>query len=483
MVAGMACGPLNAPLNAQLPREDFPTAGGDGPGYRFQKLAHGENDDDLFVCVTFSGGGTRAAAFAYGAALALQQAVFTYHARRTSLLDEVDCISSVSGGSFTAAYFGLFHGFDHFEDRVLYRDIQGRLALKLLNPWNWLRLASPYFSRIDLAAELYDDEIFAHHSFKDLSTRGRPFVILNATNLARGIRFAFTQDQFDMIGSDLADYPVARAVAASSAFPFLLSPMTLQNYQPLPDFVTPTEYTLAATPQTYYASRSRYAWGSSQLDYMRNPHPYVHLMDGGLADNVGLRSIVNAYEQSNGFIRSRLRNIKRLAIIAVNARTESPDTIDDSRCTPHIIPTVALGTATISMDNYSFDTVDFASRLGNELRQAESDAVSAPHAAPFVAPAPYVAEISFEAIRDRAVRDAFVGIGTNFHLPRDQVRALIAMGCELMKRDPVFRCLLEDLEEDDQGRHGPSACERSESHPRAADRIVCPDGGPWPPRN
>ena len=45
-----------------------------------------------------------------------------------------------------------------------------------------------------------------------------------------GARFEFTQDQFDLLCSDLSTVPVARAVAASSAFPILLSPLTLHNY-------------------------------------------------------------------------------------------------------------------------------------------------------------------------------------------------------------------------------------------------------------
>ena len=70
-----------------------------------------------------------------------------------SLLQEVDVISSNSGGSYTAAYFGLFRDkmFDdgseedmHFTRRFLERDIEGEIASRiLLSPANWFRLASP----------------------------------------------------------------------------------------------------------------------------------------------------------------------------------------------------------------------------------------------------------------------------------------------------------------------------------------------------
>ena len=473
-----------APMTTRLHPVQFPKPGGDGPGYRFPNLAGGKDDNKLFVCLAFSGGGTRAGALAYGAMLALRQAQINWPRPGERLLDEVDCISSVSGGSFTAAYYGLFHDalFTQFEDQFLYRDMQGRLALSVLAPWNWLRLVSPYYSRIDLAAELYDDEIFGHKRYQDLIIQARrPFIILNATNIGSGNRFPFTQDQFDLIGSDLGPYSVARAVAASSAFPFLLSPVTLENYQRLPGFPTLAEHQLGL--EDYYNNRSRYYWSQSQWDYVEKPHPYVHLMDGGLSDNIGLRSVMNAYEQSNGFISRNLPGIERLAIIAVNARTQSEDTVSNSRRTPRIIPTVAMATATISMDNYSFETVDFADRLMSDLRQAELLSTQCPGRPTFHAPIPYVIEISFEAIPDSQLREAFFGISTSFHLPAEQVKALISMGCKLLKDDPIFRCLLEDLERQAAGRHEPSsACEEEDNdfHPRALEQIVCPAPGPWP---
>ena len=478
-VAAISC----AMTTTRLQTNHFPSAGGVGQGYRFENLAGGKEENKLFVCLAFSGGGTRAAALAYGAMLALHQTQIDWPRRGETLLNEVDCISSVSGGSFTAAYYGLYHErlFGDFEDRFLYRNIQGGILLKAVYPWNWFLLASPYYSRIDLAADMYDEELFDHASYDLLISQARrPFVILNATNIGTGAHFPFTQDQFDLIGSDLGPYPVARAVAASSAFPFLLSPLTLENYQPLQGFPALTEYHTGL--QDYYNNRSRYYWAQGQLNYVDKPHPYVHLMDGGLADNIGLRSIINAYEQSNGFISRNLPDMERLVVIAVNARTEGDDTISESRHTPHIIPTVAMVTATISMDNYSFDTVDFADRLANDLKQAEAASAQSGGKLKFHAPVPYVIELSFEAIPDREVRQKFYGISTNFDLPPDQVKALINMGCVLLKNDPTFRCMLEDLEREAAGHHDQaSACSEKnpDFHPLAARQIVCPDPGPW----
>jgi NTE family protein len=163
-------------------------------------MATADPADELFVCLSFSGGGTRAAAFAHGALLRLRE---TDIGRGRTLLDEVDCIAGISGGAFTAAYYGLYGnaGLDTFYDRFLKRDIQMELAGRVANPANLVRLASPYFSRIDLAAELYDETVFERRTFENLATRGaRPFIILHATNMANGAPFEFTQAEFDFPG-------------------------------------------------------------------------------------------------------------------------------------------------------------------------------------------------------------------------------------------------------------------------------------------
>jgi len=202
-------------------------------GYRFEHLKTGPlNTDKLFICLAFSGGGTRAAALAYGVMEELRKTRIRVDGKGKSLLDEVDVISSVSGGSFTAAYYALFRErlFADFRTKFLERNIQGALAAMLLNPVNLIRVASPWFGRIDLAAEFYNREIFEAATFSRLEENGRPLVILNATNLGPGRRFNFTQEYFDAMGSRLDQFPISRAVAASSAFPFLLTPLSLRAY-------------------------------------------------------------------------------------------------------------------------------------------------------------------------------------------------------------------------------------------------------------
>ncbi|MCU0574904.1 MAG: patatin-like phospholipase family protein [Syntrophobacteraceae bacterium] len=79
----------------------------------------------------------------------------TIRDRHRRLLDEVDWISGVSGGSFTAAYYGLFRdrAFEDFEPRFLKKNIHGYLTRgTLFNRINWGKLFSAYYDRSDLAA-------------------------------------------------------------------------------------------------------------------------------------------------------------------------------------------------------------------------------------------------------------------------------------------------------------------------------------------
>jgi len=77
-------------------------------GYRFATLAASDQFPDLFVLVAMSGGGKRSAAFAYGALKGMRQVTIPGDADNRTLLQAVDEISGVSGGSFTAAYYGLY---------------------------------------------------------------------------------------------------------------------------------------------------------------------------------------------------------------------------------------------------------------------------------------------------------------------------------------------------------------------------------------
>jgi predicted acylesterase/phospholipase RssA len=272
--------PQNPPLARYAPEA----------GYRFERLESGDNSDELFVIVTFSGGGTRAAALAYGVLEALRDTSIEWQGRKLSLLDEVDVISSISGGSFPAAYYALRgkRMFDEFPEKFLYRPVQSELIKLAIAPSSWPKLAAPAYGRSDLAAEFYHREVFAGATYADVIARkARPFVILNATDMTTGAQFPFIQDQFDLLCSDLAGVPLARAAASSSAFPGGLTALTFKNYAGSCGYRQPAWVQLAVEDHASRANPRRTARAENRLSLAAEgpARPYLHLTDGGVADN------------------------------------------------------------------------------------------------------------------------------------------------------------------------------------------------------
>jgi NTE family protein len=262
-------------------------------GYRGRNFAITRENNEVLVLLTFSGGGTRAAAFSYGVLETLRDTQVSVRGEKKRLLDEVDWISGVSGGSFTAGYYGLFGEriFEDFEARFLKKNIQGAIMNGILfNPVNWVKLFSSYYGRSDLAADYYNKNVFDGGTFSDILARNGPMIVINATDMFQGTRISFIQDAFDLICSDLSSFPVARACAASSAVPLVLTPVTMKNYAGQCGYELPEVLRTAMRPPKDLASR-RFDLANNMLPFMNSEQmPYIHMVDGGVADNLGLRA-------------------------------------------------------------------------------------------------------------------------------------------------------------------------------------------------
>lgn len=245
------------------------------------------------IGLSFSGGGLRAAAFAQGVLLHLQDA------GSGDVLDDVTFISSVSGGSLTAAWYGL-HGRDglrSFESQVLLRDFEASMRL---NPWaveNILRALSGGVNDRSNLGHALDREVFHGATFADLYRRGRPDIWINATDLFNRTPFPFIPPLFAALCSDLAQLPVAEAVQASMSVPLVFAPVVLRIHaEGCAD---------APGVQNAIAQRARtsplLAAAASAVRNYRNPAVmrYVKLVDGGVTDNAGLSSILIARAMSD----------------------------------------------------------------------------------------------------------------------------------------------------------------------------------------
>jgi NTE family protein len=432
-------------------------------GYSFERLGHEGNSDQLFVVVSFSGGGTRAAALAYGVLEALRDTMIEWQGRKVRLLDEVDVISSISGGSFPAAYYALRgdRTFEEFPGKFLYRPIQSELIRLALTPASWLKLAASAYGRSDLAAEFYDREVFGGATYADLLRRDRrPFVVLNATDMTTGLPFPFVQDQFDLLCSDLAGVKLARAAAASSAFPGGLTALTFWNYAGSCGYQQPAWVALAMQDHAARVDARRTARAENRLSLADPARPYLHLTDGGVADNLGLRGPLDAILSVNhpwSLVRMlNQERIDKLVVIAVNAATNPATKRDQSAEVPGLIDTLTTA-ATVPLDNYSFDSVELLNKIASEYR-ADGRTVAAcnrlsaakgaqcalrlqgPHEVEL-----YPIEVAFEYLTPQAERDWFRNLPTNFELPHETVDKLRAAGRRLLAEDPQFQALMVAL--------------------------------------
>jgi NTE family protein len=99
-VAGCASRPINQPIS------HVDAESGYRASVRTRKQEH--NDPNMLLLLAFSGGGTRAAAFSYGVLEELRRTEVVVDGQHRRLLDEVDLITGVSGGSFTALSYALY---------------------------------------------------------------------------------------------------------------------------------------------------------------------------------------------------------------------------------------------------------------------------------------------------------------------------------------------------------------------------------------
>jgi NTE family protein len=327
-------------------------------GYRPQLTQHQSRSDSLFVAMAFSGGGTRAASFSYGVLEALRDTTIQWEGKQRKLIDEVDTISAVSGGSFTAAYYGD-RIFEDYKQKFLYRDVEGHLKGVLWKPWTWFTLGSSFFGRSDYAAEYYDEILFEGKTFADLMSGNGPLIQINATEVSTGTQITFLQNQFDILCVDLLKYPVSRAVAASSAVPVLFSSITINNYAGTCDYQPPLWLDkVLNSPETI--SRRRYL-AEKYLQWLDiDTYPYLHLYDGGLTDNLGVRPLINrltlagdAWELAKNTGKD---DIKRMVFIIVNAQAES-NTHYSSFPTPVPLIDTILGVTSIPLKEYTFESL------------------------------------------------------------------------------------------------------------------------------
>jgi len=411
-----------------------------------------QRSDPFLLMLAFSGGGTRAAALSYGILEALEQVEVPVQViekdappsdKKHTLLDEVDFISSVSGGSFTASYYGL-HGkniFKSYREDFLIKNHQTALLWNFVNPFNfWFRLLSPRFGRSDMAQEYYDDVIFKGAKLGDFLKNGNPGIIIQATDAMDGFIFSFTPDMFYMMCSDYKDFPVARAVAASAAFPGPLSPIVVKNYAgqcnyPVPSWITKSLEKRDLADRAYF--------NAVEMSKFLNTEekPYAYLIDGGVADNLGIKGPLESII-SRGHVRDVLKeqglaDTRKVAIIIVDAQTKEQTKWGLYGKVPGLALTLGASSG-IMVNKSNFETIELLRRYAQDWTY--EDEVQGKKPIEF-----YIIHVTFHKLPDKAEQEYFLDIPTALELPVKQVDNLREVAGRLLYADSEFQRLLQNL--------------------------------------
>jgi predicted acylesterase/phospholipase RssA len=222
--------------------------------------------------LALSGGGSRAAAFHIGTLQGLQE---------IELLDTLDVISSVSGGSvFAGAWLAARwkgYSLDAFLKHMTQELAKGFVA-RSITP-HALKLLFPSYTRSHLLSETFDTTLMHGMRLSDLPDR--PLLCINTSVMNTGQVGKFSRHGFSSTGLHaqgtaqsstnptipLPDFPVALAATASAAFPVGLPPVYLNRDEHIPE-----------------------GWGGPGLA----KHRRFALTDGGVLENLGVQTLLKS---------------------------------------------------------------------------------------------------------------------------------------------------------------------------------------------
>lgn len=451
LLGGCATRPVNPPVGQFDP----------GQSYRIERPSEIAEDNATLVVLAFSGGGTRAAAFSYGVLETLRDMEGTTKSgRRVRLLDTVDVITGISGGSFTALAYGL-HGdklFDVYEKSFLKRNVQGELVARALSPANWPTLASTGWGRSELAANLYDEILFNGATFGDLRRDG-PRIMVSATDLADGTRLIFNSENFDVLCADLSSMRLARAAAASSAVPVVLSSITIDNYGGTCGYRPPAWTKLFLDDPNPPRPAARTVTRLKELEAFadRDRRPYLHLVDGGVSDNIGMRGVLDVLSTFEALRAAGLPtpydHVRNVFVLVVNSLAIPPNDWNRREDPPGMFDVLLKATGT-PIDRYSYDTVetlkDIQARWASlrEIRNAIKPYPDLGEKLQAVMRAPdiniRVIEVSFGAVPDAAERDYLNTLPTSFVLPDAAVDRLRVAAKHAILASPEIKRLIDN---------------------------------------
>src|ERR1700761_355252 len=431
----------NAPVN--LPGSAGPLDKG-----QFNLDENSEADDNV-VGLSFSGGGTRAAAFSFGVLTEMEQT--RVHGGRASMLDHLDFISGVSGGSVTAAYYGLRKraGLADFRERFLLRNAEEDLQTDLTLGTIGKALAGGINDSQGFPRWL-DANLFHGATFGAFHEGGLPLVWINASDIYNRTPFVFGPTAFNAMCSDLSQYPLANAVAASAAVPVAFAPVVIQTFpgkcaDPLPPWIIRARDDSRAPPMLAAFAKAINRYHDGQM-------PYIKLLDGGLVDNYGLSGFtiarLSADTPYGPLSPQQAVRLRRALFLVVDAKTgvagdwintvEGPNGVELVRAAADTAIDASVGASFTAFNGTMGDWQASLVKWRCSLSAAERTKFGARpgwncHDLKF-----FVGRLGFDQLEPARAAELET-IPTRFRLPPEQVDSVIAAGQDALRGSPTFR--------------------------------------------
>lgn len=448
------CAAWNRPINVALEGENAALV-----DVTPESIGEGE----LYIGLAFSGGGMRASAFAYGMLEELRaQGAIT--GTPNGMLDHVRLVSGVSGGSVTAAQFGLYGpaGIEGYRERYLITNAEKYMANSPFNPVTIVKgLAGGANGRKTFARYL-DEVLFHGATFGDLRARSKIKTWINATDMANNTPFLFSPETFDALCSDLSKLPISEAVAASAAFPLVFTPVVLEAHQGDCDYKEPDWLTAARNnPEATAAMKAQ---GRALESYSRPEEvKFVKLLDGGITDNFGTTGLAVERARARApyapMTPEEAVRMKRMLFLVANAGVES-----DYGWTQKIPGPGGVGLGmSIATASMSAATRSGYDAMRGELRQWETELIEWRCALP---PGEvrrlrgtldgwdcsdlklFIGQASFEGV-PAAMRAELNKVPTRLRLKTAEVDLVIEAGRLATRATPEFNGFLASLEGND----------------------------------
>ncbi len=307
-------------------------------------------------------------------------------------------------------------------------------------------LIDPFVGTNDEMAKAYDRDLFRGATYADLVRKGPPYLVVNATDIAKGTAFSFIQWQFDLICADLGRYPLARAVAASNGFPVLFTPITLKSYA---GRCAQARVLSASAAERSIDERRRHLAKLMRAYADPAETQYVHLMDGGIADNLAIRGLINTLillgHDETAVRAGRLAKVKRILVIVADGQAPF-DTARARQRTVSGLRQIFDAVSSTQIDAYNFETLDLARReieqFADEIQRINCRAGACPKVPV------YFAHLSISGIQDEAVRARLQKIPTSLTLADEDIDLLVTSGSQAVAASPVLAAFKRDLERD-----------------------------------